>query len=121
MQGFGEHFITVQHAQAWAIIASYEVKMMFFTRAAMSSARCIRLVNMMGLDRMDQEGLEIPPALGPATSWAEIEERRRVFWGVFAIDAHASISTGWPSLVNMDDVSIGCPDQLTSRLTRTRS
>lgn len=104
-QGIGEHFITIPHSQAWAIISSYEAKNMLFTRAAMSSARCIRLVDMMGLDRIDQEGLEIPPALGPPTSWVEIEERRRVFWGVFAIDCHASISTGWPSLIRLEDVS----------------
>lgn len=105
MQGYGEHFITIQHAQTWNVLASYEAKNMLFTKAAMSSARCVRLVNMMGLDRLDVPGQEVPPALGPATTWAELEERRRVFWGVFAIDSHASISTGWPSLIDSTSVS----------------
>lgn len=35
-----------------------------------------------------------------------LPERRRVFWGAFAIDSHASISTGWPCLIDPDDVSV---------------
>lgn len=31
-------------------------------------------------------------------------ERRRVFWGAFAIDSHGAISTGWPSLMDPDEV-----------------
>ena len=102
----GEHFITVSHAQAYAIIASFEAKCMRFTRAALTSAKCVRLVEMMGLDRLDGEQDQIPPTLVPPTSWVELEERRRAFWGAFAIDAHASISTGWPSLINSADVSL---------------
>lgn len=75
----------------------------------MTSAKCVRLVQMMGLERLDGDPDEIPPSLGPALSWAEFEERRRVFWGAFAIDSHASISTGWPCLMNSDDVSRSNP------------
>ena len=92
------------HAQAYAIIATFEAKCMLFTRAALTTAKCVRLVDMMGLDRLDAEQDDIPPTLGPATSWVETEERRRTFWGAFAIDSHASISTGWPSLINSADV-----------------
>lgn len=59
----------------------------------------------MGLDRLDGGIDDLPPALGPARSWIELEERRRVFWGAFAIDCHASISTGWPYLINAEDVA----------------
>lgn len=78
---------------------------MLFTRAAMTSAKCIRLVQMMGLDRLDGERDDLPPTLIPPTTWVEMEERRRTFWAAFSIDAHASISTGWPSLINSNDVS----------------
>lgn len=27
-----------------------------------------------------------------------------MFWGAFAIDSHAAISTGWPTLIDMGDV-----------------
>lgn len=106
MKGSGEHFITLFHAQAYAILASFEAKSMLFTRAAMTSAKSVRLVQMMGLDRLDGDEDDIPPSLAPALSWAEMEERRRAFWGAFTIDAHASISTGWPSLIQTCDVCL---------------
>ncbi|CAM1502897.1 Fc.00g076730.m01.CDS01 [Cosmosporella sp. VM-42] len=109
MKGYGEHFITIGHAQAWALIASYEAKCMLFTRAAMSSARCVRLVHMMALDRLDGNPDELPPTLAKPLSWTELEERRRVFWGAFSIDCHASISTGWPSLMNSEDIVTRLP------------
>ncbi|KJZ76098.1 hypothetical protein HIM_04554 [Hirsutella minnesotensis 3608] len=109
MRGHGEHFITIAHAQAWAILTSYEAKTMLFTRAAMSSAKCVRLVQMMGLDRLDGPREDLPPALGPPATWAELEERRRVFWGAFACDSHSSISTGWPCLIEPDDVRTRLP------------
>lgn len=109
MKGFGEHFITIGHAQAWALMASYEAKCMLFTRAAISGAKCVRLVNMMGLDRLDGDPDEVPPTLAAPMNWVELEERRRVFWGAFTIDAHASISTGWPNLVNSEDITTRLP------------
>lgn len=83
---------------------------MYFTRAAMSSARCVRLVHMMGLHRLDASEMEeVPPVILPPQNWTELEERRRVFWGAFAIDSHASISTGWPSLIDLNDVTTRLP------------
>lgn len=77
---------------------------MLFTRSTMSVAKSVRLCQMLGLDRIDGEPLGLPPSLPQALTWAELEERRRVFWGVFSIDAHAVIATGWPTLINMEDV-----------------
>jgi hypothetical protein len=78
---------------------------MLFTRCAMNTARCIRLMHMMHLDRLDASGeVAHVPALQPPSSWVELEERRRTFWGAFTIDAHASVSAGWPSLINTSDV-----------------
>ncbi|KAG6022953.1 hypothetical protein E4U41_002119 [Claviceps citrina] len=99
----GEHFITIPHAQALCLCAAFEAKMMLFTRAATTCAKAVRLCQMMGLDRLDGAQDDLPPCLGPHTSWAELEERRRVFWGIFATDSHASISTGWPALINSED------------------
>ena len=106
-QSHGEHFITIGHAQAWALLAAYEARRLFFTRAAMSCSRCVRLVGMMGLNRLDDEsgGDRIASTLQPPTDWTELEERRRVYWGAFCVDSHASISTGWPTLINANDVS----------------
>jgi hypothetical protein len=108
--------MTIAHAQAWALISTDEARLMLFTRASMSAARCVRLVHMMGLHRLDgkQGADEGPPALGPPTSWTDLEERRRTFWGAFCIDAHGSISTGWPNLIDSTDVIATRPPHTTS-------
>ncbi|RYC60070.1 hypothetical protein CHU98_g6137 [Xylaria longipes] len=103
MKGYGEHFITIAHAQAHCIIATDEAKSMMFTRAAMSCARAVRLVAMMGLHHLDSPPDESSPTLAPPRDWAELEERRRVFWGIFCIDSHCSISTGWPHLIDVTE------------------
>ncbi|KAI0879611.1 hypothetical protein GGS24DRAFT_438045 [Hypoxylon argillaceum] len=113
MKGNGEHFITVAHAQTWCIIATDEAKSMMFTRAAMSCARAVRLSAMMGLHHLDSPPDESSPTLAPPQDWAELEERRRVFWGIFCIDSHCSISTGWPHLID--------PAQVTTHLPATEA
>jgi hypothetical protein len=106
LQSYGEHFITVQHAQAWSLIATDEAKSMWFTRAAMSAAKAVRLVQMLGLHRLDCPPEEVMPTLLPPKDWAELEERRRTFWGAFCIDSHTAISTGWPHLIDGSEVSV---------------
>lgn len=111
LRGEGEHFLTVAHAQAWALVATNEARCMWFTRAAMSAASCIKLLHMMGLHRLDDPNasVEMAPTIAPPRDWTELEERRRVFWGAMCIDSHASISTGWPCLINFDDVTTHLP------------
>ncbi|KAL2886342.1 Azaphilone cluster-specific transcription factorazaR [Ceratocystis lukuohia] len=109
LKGEGEYFLTLGHAQAWVLIATEEARSLQFSRAAMSSARCTRLVQMMGLHRMDVEQEWAVPVLGPASSWIETEERRRTFWSAYCIDSHASLATGWPSLINNDDIGTRLP------------
>ncbi len=111
-QGDGEHFLTLGHAQAWALIGTNEARRMNFTRAAMSCARLIRLIQMMGLHRLDDpmsEDNPVAPTIAPPKSWLELEERRRVFWGAFCIDSHASITTGWPCLLDPSDITTHLP------------
>ncbi|KAG6304307.1 hypothetical protein E4U45_001727 [Claviceps purpurea] len=80
-----------------------------FTRASTTCAKAVRLCQMMGLDRLDGDQDDLPPCLGPPTSWEELEERRRVFWGIFAADSHGSISTGWHALINPEDIMTRLP------------
>jgi hypothetical protein len=111
-QGYGEHFVTLAHAQAWALDCTNEARSMHFTKAAMSSARCVRLVEMMGYHRLDDPNKEDNPmswTTDPPNDLIELEERRRVFWGVFCMDAHATISTGWPTLVDLSQVTTHLP------------
>jgi hypothetical protein len=75
----------------------------------MSSARSVRLAGMMGLHRLDstlpEEEVPMAPMIAPPRSWAELEERRRLFWGGFSIDSYASISAGWPTLIDVEQVN----------------
>ncbi|CAG7563021.1 unnamed protein product [Fusarium equiseti] len=109
MKGHGDVFVSIQHAQTWALVAFYEARMLLFTRSTISVANCVRLCHMMGLDRLDGDHVSMPPALGPPLTWAELEERRRIFWGVFAADSHCCISTGWPTLIDSDDIATRLP------------
>jgi hypothetical protein len=108
-QGHGEHFITIGHAQAWALVASDEARCLLFTKASMSTARSVRLAGMMGLNRLDssytEEELPIAPMISPPRDWAELEERRRLFWAGFCIDSYSGISAGWPTLIDVDQAS----------------
>ena len=79
---------------------------MLFTRATMSRSRAVGLVQMMGLHRLDWAPEAMCPTLVPPKDWCELEERRRVFWGVFCIDSHGAISTGWPNLIDAAEVRL---------------
>ena len=106
MRGHGESFVTIGHAQCWILTACYEFKMMYFPRAWMSSGRASRLVLMLGLHRLDGTGLEVKQTLPPPRDWTDREERRRTFWLAFCNDRYASIGTGWPVVIDEQDVGI---------------
>ena len=46
MKGYGEHIISVAHAQTHVLLASYEFKMMYFPRAWQSAGSACRLTQM---------------------------------------------------------------------------
>ena len=70
----------------------------------MSTGRTIRLVQMLGLQRLDADGGETKQVLNPAKDWIELEERRRTFWTAFYGDRWASIGTGWPMIIDEKEV-----------------
>lgn len=96
----------ITHAQALCLVAQFEAISMLFTRASLHIARAVRLCHMMGLDRVDSTDPHLDnPIADLQLSWGETEERRRIFWGVFAMDSQSSISTGWASVIDANDVS----------------
>ncbi|KAL2784174.1 fungal-specific transcription factor domain-containing protein [Aspergillus keveii] len=42
--------------------------------------------------------------LPPPKDWTEAEERRRIFWSIFALDRFCSVSMGWNTSLTADDV-----------------
>ncbi|KAF4867999.1 Citrinin biosynthesis transcriptional activator ctnR [Colletotrichum siamense] len=109
IKGYGEHMISVAHAQTHVLLASYEFKMMYFPRAWMSTGSAVRLCQMIGLHRLDGAGLDVKQCLPPPRDWTEREERRRTFWMAFCEDRYASIGTGWPMTVDEKDIMTNLP------------
>ncbi|KAK1828247.1 hypothetical protein QBC39DRAFT_157452 [Podospora conica] len=109
IKGYGEHMISVAHAQTHVLLASYEFKWMYFPRAWMSTGSAVRLCQMIGLHRLDGEGLDVKQCLPPPRDWTEKEERRRTFWMAFCQDRYASIGTGWPMTVDEKDILTNLP------------
>jgi len=111
MKGHGESMITVAHCQTWALLATYEFRLMYFPRAWMSAGRASRLGQMMGLHRLDGSGMDVKQCLPPPRDWTEREERRRTFWMCFCIDRYSSIGTGWPMAIEEVDVMTTLPSE----------
>lgn len=109
LKGHGEHIIAVSTSQTWIMIAEYEFKLMYFPRAWLSTGRAVRLVQMMGLHRLDGSGLDVKQCLQPPKDWIEREERRRTFWMAFCVDRYASIGTGWPMTIEEKDIMTNLP------------
>ncbi|KAK6363663.1 hypothetical protein TWF730_001084 [Orbilia blumenaviensis] len=109
MKGHGEHVVSVQFAQAWGILATYEYRLMYFPRAWMSAGRSVRLCQMLGLNRLDGVGLDVKQCIPPPKDWTELEERRRTFWIAFCTDRYASIGTGWPMQIDEKDIMTHLP------------
>lgn len=108
MRTFGEGMISLQHCQTWILVNTHEFKNMHFPRAWLSAGRATRLAQMLGLHRLDGLGLDVKQCMPPAQNWAEMEERRRTFWMCFWGDRCASIGTGWPMMIDEQDVSRCC-------------
>ncbi|RKF59460.1 Citrinin biosynthesis transcriptional activator ctnR [Erysiphe neolycopersici] len=93
MKGHGEGFVSLYHAQAWGLVCNYEARKMYFSRSWMSTGRMVRLVQMLGLWRLDHDEADAKDYLPPPKDWVELEERRRTFWAAFYSDRFASSGT----------------------------
>ena len=102
--GRGQGVVTLSHAQATAYLASFETKMSLFPRAWLNVGRAVRLCHVINLHRVDGTGLDVKEMLPTAWSWAEMEERRRVFWAIFILDRYQSVGSGWPTAIDERDV-----------------
>ncbi|KAK5947181.1 hypothetical protein PMZ80_001328 [Knufia obscura] len=109
MKGHGESFISVPHAQAFILIATYEFKAMYFPRAWMTCGDGTRISQLMGLHRQDRVGLDVKQTMAPPKDWIEREERRRTFWMAYCNDRYASIGTGWPMSIDERDILTNLP------------
>jgi hypothetical protein len=127
-QTLHEHFYTrarkyaelaeMTHTQAWILIGIYELKMMYFPRAWLSTGRAVRLAQMMGMHRLDGPDYDLKHMLSPPRDWVEKEERRRTLWMAFCMDRFATVGTGWPMAIEEEDVSRSLAKDASAMLSR---
>lgn len=60
---------------------------------------------MLNLHQIDKGCEALLSALPPPTDWSQLEERRRTWWVIFCSDRFVYGTTGWPTLINVRDVS----------------
>ncbi|EPS33564.1 hypothetical protein PDE_08526 [Penicillium oxalicum 114-2] len=109
MKGFGESIISLAHCQMWILAGSYEFRMIYFPRAWLSVGKATRLALMLGLNRLDGTGLDVKQSMVPPKDWTEREERRRTFWMAFCVDRYSSVGTGWPMVIDENDIMTNLP------------
>lgn len=92
----------LEHAQAWILIAVYELMQAPFQRAWISAGRAIRLVQLMRLNETDKvTDLDVDPE-----TFVEKEERRRTFWMAFCLDRCSCVLEGLPLTLNEQEVCL---------------
>jgi hypothetical protein len=72
----------------------------------MTIGRMVRLVQMLGLQRLDCPVEPLRQVMPPPKDWTELEERRRTFWVAFHGDRWSSSGTGWAMIIQEKDVRI---------------
>jgi len=98
--------IPLARPQAWILIAIYELLQMHFHRWWMSTARAVRLSQIMGLHMVDGTRPS-KRTLPVAKDWTEVEEQRRTFWMAFSLDRYAAFGYGAPMIIDEKDVRLG--------------
>jgi Fungal specific transcription factor domain len=84
-------------------MGDYESRKMYFRRSWSISGRAIRLCQMIGLHRLDEDDGLVVRSLS-SNEWIDLEERRRIFWTAFCSDRYSGAVTGWPMVIDEKDV-----------------
>lgn len=100
------HQIHVEQAQAWILIAIYELTCEDYQRGMMSAGKAFRFIQMMRLYEVDaphisntqpQDHNQWQSSLPKARiheDWVDIETKRRTFWLAYTIDRFTSLVDG---------------------------
>ena len=118
MSSEGASFLTIESLQTCLLIAVYEIKRKYFTRAYISLGRALRLAQLMKCHLLDSDqavrAAAIKGSVGewplpqpiPLAAWLEVEEKRRVFWVGFVLDRCMNSGQDWPMM--LEDNKVCC-------------
>ncbi|KAK9416871.1 putative Fungal-specific transcription factor domain-containing protein [Seiridium unicorne] len=106
--------LTVESMQSLIIVAFADISSGNAGKAWSVVGSLTRTVNYLQLSieqkDADRQSLCQPSRLIDSTlDWAELEERRRVFWNVFSLDRFCSVTMGWNTSLTSDDVHRSLP------------
>jgi hypothetical protein len=99
LEGSRVDSVDVKEAQAWTLIAIYEFLRMHYRRGWMSLGRTCRLVQLLGLHKIDSEE-RLTNRAETTRNDTSTEERRRTFWMAFVLDRLVSMRNNWPLAFN---------------------
>lgn len=111
------HQVSLQQAQAWTLLAIYELTCQDFHRGMMSAGRAFRLIQMMRLYELDAPTtsgtMQLEQYHGQLTlqgpvqdDWVDVETKRRTFWLAYTIDRFTCMVDGLHMLFDERLVSL---------------
>ncbi|KAL5365738.1 putative fungal-specific transcription factor [Aspergillus floccosus] len=100
------HQISIEQAQAWTLLAIYELTCEDYHRGMMTAGRAFRLIQIMRLYELDtspspstkqapkQEQWPLNPQGQVQEDWIDLETKRRTFWLAYTLDRFTSMVDG---------------------------
>ncbi|ORY70230.1 fungal-specific transcription factor domain-containing protein [Pseudomassariella vexata] len=102
---------SLHYLQGLILIALYEYGQGIYPPAWMTVGQCVRYAEFLGLPSYKDTNAALGPFLTPfQATWAESEERRRVWWAVYILDKLVSLGSCKRPM---------CPEPLPTDLTPT--
>ncbi|KAL3471595.1 fungal-specific transcription factor domain-containing protein [Aspergillus californicus] len=100
---------SIENLQALVIIANNDISVGQTFQAWPLVGSLSRMVEYLQLTVEHDDAVTHPfsqpyRSLLPPKDWTETEERRRIFWSIFAMDRFCSVSMGWNTSLTADDV-----------------
>lgn len=100
LESVGFQSVNVEQVQSWVLVALYEAMCMRYQSAWMSIGRACRLIQILGLHKIDcPDNTAKLSAISDINS-IKVEEERRTFWMVYCLDRLFGIRHNWPMAFN---------------------
>ncbi|KAH8889990.1 hypothetical protein GQ53DRAFT_747810 [Thozetella sp. PMI_491] len=86
--------LSIEYVQARILMSIHDFMHRSHRQGWLSAGQCFRIVQLMGLHRLD-DPLQ-PPRPDSRDGWIHLEEKRRAFWMAYCVDVLVSKRGMWP-------------------------